>query len=228
MKHKSGLHKKVSSIFGGVSLPDTPSPPPADKNTAGVNIAETSAANSSVSGIDSHFAGGYGKQPHQTSAPEPIQTVAKVNGKLTEDQEYAASQRRKLYLVFGLCGVLALVLFFLYGPGHKNVPTGPKTSSKSGIVAKDAEIHWAEPEPWPADIRDPMVLGSSPVSIGGLSLKGIMCPSQGRPSALIGTEIYYEGDVVKSTNWTVMKISPDSVKLQNPEGKENKIIMESR
>jgi hypothetical protein len=228
MKHKSGLHKKVSSIFGGISLPDNSSPSPADKNAAGVNSAETSAANSPVSGIDRHFAGGYGKQSHQASAPEPkIQTVAKVDGRLTEDQEYAASQRRKLFLVIGLCGVFALVLFFFYRPGLKKVPTGPKTSSQSGIVAKDAEI-WPEPEPWSANIRDPMVLGASPVSIGGLALKGIVYPPQGRPSVLIGTEICYEGDIVKGTNWTVMKIFLDSVTLQNPDGEEKKITMEGR
>ena len=216
MKHKFGLHKRVSSIFGGVSLPDNSSPPPADKNAADVNSAKTSAANSPVSGIDSH------------SAPEPIQTVVKVDGTLTKEQEYAASQRRKLYLVIGLCGVLALVLFFFYGSGHKNVPTGPKTSSKSGVAAKDAEINWPEPEPWPADIRDPMVLGSSPVSIGGLAIKGIVYLPQGRSSILIGTEIYREGDVVKGTSWTVMKIFVDSVKLQNQNGEEKKITMEGR
>lgn len=229
MKYKPGLHKKVSSIFGGVSLPDNLSPPPADQNAAGVNSAETSTADSPVSGIDRHFAGGYGKQPHQASAPElKIQTVAKIDDRLTEDQEYAASQRRKLFLVIGLCGVFALVLFFLYRPGLKKVPTGPKTPSQSGIVAKDVEINWPEPEPWPADIRDPMVLGSSPASIGGLALKGIVYPPQGRPSVLIGTEIYYEGDIVKGTSWTVMKIFIDSVTLQNPEGEEKKITMEGR
>ena len=216
MKYKSGLHKKVSSIFGGISLPDNSSPSPADKNAAGVNSDETSAANSPVSGIDSY------------SAPEPIQTVAKVDGILTEDQEYAASQRRKLFLVIGLCGVFALVLFFLYRPGPKKVPTGPKTSSQPGIVAKDAKIYWPEPEPWPANIRDPMVLGSSPASIGGLALKGIVYLPQGGSSVLIGTEIYYEGEVVKGTSWTVMKIFMDSVKLQNPEGEEKKITMEDR
>jgi hypothetical protein len=228
MKHKSGLHKRVSSIFGKVSLPDNSSPSPADKNAVGMNSAETSAANSPVSGIDSHFAGGYGKQPHQASAPEPIQTVAKVDSRLTEDQEYAASQRRKLFLVIGLCGVFALVLFFFYRPGPKKVPTGPKTSSQSGIVAKDAKIYWPEPEPWPANIRDPMVLGSSPVSMGGLALKGIVYLPQGGSSVLIGTEIYHEGEVVKDTSWKVMKIFIDSVKLQNPEGEEKKITMEDR
>ncbi len=229
MKHKSGLHKRVSSIFGGVSLPDNSSPPLADKNTAGVNIAETSAANAPVSGIDSHFVGGYGKQPHQTSAPEPIQTVAKVDDRLTEDQEYAASHRRKLFLVIGLCGVFALVLFFFYRPGPKKVFTGPKTSSQSGIVAKDAEIYWPEPEPWPVKgDKDPMVLGPPPDSAGELALKGIVYPPQGRPSVLIGTEIYHEGDAVKGTRWTIMKIFLDSVKLQNPDGEEKKITMEDR
>jgi hypothetical protein len=229
MKYKSGLHKKVSSIFGGISLPESSPQSPADKNIADANIAETSAANPPVSGIDSRFADGYGKQPHQASVLDTAtRTIAKIDDNLTEDQEYAASQRRKLFLVIGLCVVFALVLFFFYRPKPNRVPAGQKTSSKSVIAAKNAKIYWPEPEPWPADIRDPMVLGSSPVSVGGLALKGIVYLPQGRSSVLIGTEIYYEGDAVKDTNWTVMKIFIDSVELQNPEGEEKKITMEGR
>ena len=41
MKRKSGLHKKVSSIFGGTSLPDDPSAKThlADNNAAGADKA---------------------------------------------------------------------------------------------------------------------------------------------------------------------------------------------
>ena len=224
MKYKSGLHKKVSSIFGGVSLPDNSPPSPANRNAAGANIAEISAANSPVLGIDNHFDGGYGEQPHQASALEPIQTVAKADGRLIEDQEHAASQRRKLFMVIGLSGVFAVVLFFnFHGSGPKKVDTGTKTSFLSGMAARDAKICWQEPEPWPANTRDMMVLGSSSGSDGGLALKGIVYPSQGRASVLMGTEIYYEGDVVSGTNWKVIKISSESVKLKNPEGEEKEI-----
>jgi hypothetical protein len=214
MSHKAGLHRKVSSIFGKTSLPDSLSASPTDKNVASVDNVQTS---------DSHFAG-------QTFTPDETQTVAKVDDGLTEEErQFAASQSKKLFLVIGLSVVFALVLYFFYWPGHKKDSAGNTGTSHAGAAAQKTEINWPEPQPWPANVRDPMVLGSSPVSAGeGFGLKGIVYLPQGRSSVLIGTEIYYEGDAVKDTDWKVAKISLDSVKLQNAHGEEKNITMEGR
>ena len=238
MKRKAGLHKKVSSIFGDVLLPDNPSAPPADNAAREVDNTRTSFAKSSFSDTQGNSVDEYRKQLHQTSVLESsvVQSAAKIDSGLTEEEkEYAASQRRKLYVVIGLCGLFALVLYFnFYKPGSKKVDPGNDISSKSAIVAGETEINWPQPPLWPDDIRDPMVFREDKARLyaveskieGPFALRGIIYQPQGGSQALIGIDIFYEGDEIQ--DWTVIEISAGSVKLRKQDGEELELKMEDR
>ena len=225
MKHKTGLHKKVSSIFGDVPQPDNPSVknPSAGNNALDVDKTEGAALNLPNSVIEGHVAE-LPQQDHATITEPVHRTVAMSARILTEEQEYAASQKRKLLLVIGLCVALGLVLFVnFYKPGEKEIASSDKPSA-SVIPIKVSEIYWPEPEPWPKDIRDPMVYRADEAKlyvveskIKGPVLRGIVNQKPpGRSSALIGTEILYEGEEIDG--WTVKEVLKDTVRLENTEG----------
>ena len=228
MKRKSGLHKKVSSIFGGASLPDNLSAKTqlADNDAAGAVKAGTAATDLPASGVE--------YQHHAPAAWPAHKTVAKVAPALTEDQEYEASQKRKLFLVIGLCVVLALVLFFsLYQPGKKTI-ANPDMPSDTAITTKASEIYWPEPEFWPVDTRDPMVFKEDAAKLyaleskikGPFVLRGIVHKPEGRSMALLGTEILYEGDEIDG--WTIKEVLKDIVRLEKPDGEKLELKMEDR
>ena len=237
MKRKYGLHKRVSSIFGGVSPPDNLSVKHPAANNAAVDAGKAGTLSSDFPASDT--GGDAAKSPyeHQPSASgSGSKATAKVSLALAEEQEYAASQRRKLYIVIGLFGLLALVLYFnFYEPGsNKKIDADAKTSSQSGIVSKDVEIYWSRPELWSADIRDPMVFREDKARLyaveskieGPFALRGIVHQPQGKSQVLIGIEILYEGDEIEG--WIVREISAGSVRLQKPDGEELELKMEYR
>ncbi len=211
MKHKSGLHKRVSSIFGDVPLPDNPSPKP----SAGDN--EVLADKTEVSPFD--FGNpGFGS-PEQPSSTLLEPKVVSKTQPLSEDEEYEASQRKKLYMSFCLAGFLGLVLFFnFYKPGKKAVVKAKETSVISAAV-KASELVWPEPAVWPVDVRDPMVFREDAANLyvlesknkSPLVLRGIIHNPGGKSMALIGTDIFYEGDEVEG--WTVKEILLDAARL---------------
>ena len=235
MKRKSGLHKKVSSIFAGTSLPDDPSAktPLADNDAVGAAKVGTAAADLPASGVGGHTA--KPQYQHHTPATGPAhKTVAKVAPVLTEDREYAASQKRKLFLVIGLCVVLALVFFFNFYQTGEKTAANPDMPSDTAIAMKVSEIYWPEPELWPADIRDPMVFKADAAKLyaleskieGPFVLRGIVHQPQGSSSALIGTEILYEGDEIDG--WTVKEVLRDIIRLEKPDGEKLELKMEDR
>ena len=224
MKGKSGLSKKVSSIFGELHQPDNPSAPIADKDALGVSDVGISK-DSPVSGDNRHSV----KQSYQSSG-FPAQ---KSSAPLTEDQEYATSQRKKLFFVIGLSIVLVLVLFLnFYQPANK--PTEDQAlPSVPTIAMKASEIYWPDPGLWSADTRDPMIFEESAAKLSvveskmeGLVLRGIVHKPQGGSTALIGTDIYNEGDEVDG--WTITEIYPNLVKLQKSDDEKMELKMEDR
>ena len=62
--------------------------------------------------------------------------------------------------------------------------------------------------------------------IEGPILRGIVHQPQGRSSALIGIDIYYEGDQVDE--WTVKEISKNTVILEKSDGEKLELKMENR
>ena len=237
MKRKSGLHKKVSSIFGGASLPadglsaDTPF---VQNDVAVPDQTDTPAVDSPTPGIGDPPA--KPQYQHHTPASETThRTVAKVApAVLTEDEEYEAAQKRKLIMVIGLAVVFALVLFFnLYEPGEKTVTTGEELSVQAASTGV-SEINWPEPEIWPTDIRDPMVFKADASRLheieigmeGPFVLRGIIHNENGRSMVLLGEEILSEGDEIDG--WTVKEVLKNVVRLEKADGEKLELKMEDR
>ncbi len=207
MKRKSGLHKKVSSIFGETFSPDDSfvKTPHLSNDVADVDDAGTSSGNFSVSNVDKQSAK---LKPHPATGL-PRKTVTKTTIALTEDQEYEADQKKKLFLVVGLGVTFALVLFFGYYRPSKKAVAKPNVASAKIMGTKVSEIYWPKPKVWPEDIRDPMVFKENAAKLyaleskikGPFILRGIVHKPEGRSMALLGTEIYYEGDEVDG--WTI-------------------------
>lgn len=106
------------------------------------------------------------------------------------------------------------------------VGTGGTTEIKeikpsNAIAASASTIDWQIPEVYPATLRDPMQFKAPPppdtndtqtvTKTQEIELKGILY-SKEDPSAIIGTEIVYEGDTVSGA--TVIKINEDSVEFE--------------
>jgi hypothetical protein len=203
MTRKSGLHKKVSSIFGDMPIPGNP--------PAGYGNSSPGAP---LPGIDNRQA---------MNRPTPVTSLRR-----TEEQEYAASQRKKLFAGIALACILGVVLFLnFYKPGKtatQNIPTPQKTTA---VALNDLEISWPDPGTWSSDIKDPMIINSIVTlnnikNEGTLTLRGIV----GESMALIGTEILNKGDQYQG--WTVKEIFKDSVLLEKPDGEKLELKMENR
>ena len=192
MKRKSGLHKKVSSIFGRTSL--------SDELSAKTPLVDKGAA---------------------SAAPKNVAKIATV---FTEDEEYAASQKRKLFLVIGLCVVLALVLFFNLYPSKEYTTVNMAKASVQVIPKRHLKIDWPDPGIWHEDIKDPMFYTPPGEIEDPFTLNAIMYMSNGRSSVLIGTEILCEGDEIYG--WTIKEILRDRVKLENSNGEKLELKME--
>jgi len=91
----------------------------------------------------------------------------------------------------------------------------------NAIVASASTIDWQIPEVYPATLRDPMQFKAPPppdtndtqtvTKTQEIEIKGILY-SKENPSAIIGTEIVYEGDTVSGA--TVIKINENSVEFE--------------
>jgi hypothetical protein len=224
MKRKSGLHKKVSSIFGDIPLPANPKPPVAGEQGAG----------SGLGGLDKPL------RQYQQPAEEPaVRVQKKSSAPLTEEQEYAAEQRKKLFMVIGLAIVLGVVLFVqFYKPNKtakpdKSVVAG-ETSLEVAAGFNISKIDWVSPDPWVDNVRDPMVFKENKARLfeveskvkGPLSLRGIVHKTDGKSMALIGIDILYIGEEIDG--WTLKEVQHESVKLENAEGEKLELKMKDR
>jgi hypothetical protein len=92
----------------------------------------------------------------------------------------------------------------------------------AGAVDHKGEIDWRIPEPYPMTLRDPMQPSSetdvkaeaetiTAGKIASIIVKGIV-HSMDNPSAVVGTQIVHEGDVISGVS--VVKINQDSVEFQ--------------
>ena len=182
-KKKSGLHKKVSSIFDGAPAPDsdagtkatqthgdTPQPTP----TAGKPLGTTGSGDIPLQ-----------KVPEQTPAAKPAKpTLAETLSERGIAKDFASGAKAIFpkggeYKLFGaipgvsdtrrkIMFVLMPLLFIVMVIALTNAftPKSTKTNIKrkffrtsptqTNIAQTSTEIKWQSPEPYPEDIRDPM------------------------------------------------------------------------
>ena len=225
MKRKSGLHKKVSSIFGDMPVPGEPSSPSgSNENT---DEKKTPDGGPRIPGIEAPSA----RQPY----PQATQNVSKPAWPLSEEEEYAAEQRKKMCWVIGLVVVLAVVLFVnFYKPAKKTPAAKQDDPSGPAAIAKSSAIDWPKLQEWPKNMRDPMFYDKNKARLtvienkieGPLILRGIVHKPDGKSMALIGTEILYVGDKIEG--WTLKQVQQELVKLENDTGEKLELKMKDR
>jgi hypothetical protein len=133
--------------------------------------------------------------------------------------------RTKHMTILALIPVLLLVVVLVFGRMILKSGSKSKTSDNdtqiSSVAPKD-KINWQQPEIYPTGLRDPMKRSyRQPVTTvtdpqtttadSGIIVRGIAW-SEDNPAAIIGTEIYYLGQVVRDAK--IIKINTDSVEFE--------------
>ena len=243
MKRRSGLHKKVSSIFGDVTVPDNP--PVQNQGIAGDSAVATEPRPApkkhddaqNIPGLRGSGAESHNKQTINNDVSpfrQVVQAPARSADIFDEDEEFRASQKKKLMMVVALAVVFAAVMYFLYfKPAAGTKPIDQPGESTPTTRSQVSEIVWSQPDAWPEGTRDPMVYKAGQASLhavegtmDGPALRGIVHKPQGRSSVLLGTEILYEGEQYEG--WTVKEIFKDSVKLEKADGEKLELKMKDR
>jgi hypothetical protein len=156
-----------------------------------------------------------------TIGPQPQQgRRQQIKNKLVAPKPGVGTKRRRTMtmLVPVLSIVLVFVLVRVFGIPSLNSGGSTATDEETTTelsVDSDYKINWQIPKPYPATLRDPMKFNVKTddiqVEAGELIVKGIVYAEDQR-SAIIGTEIVHEGDIVSGA--VVVKINLDSVELE--------------
>jgi hypothetical protein len=174
-KKKPGLHKRISSIFEGVPLPQPGSLPPPPASPGGPVPESTGEGG----GIPQKLV----PPPFQTiraplvprqvsplspqaTAGQPKADASKAGGaglwqrikdKFVISKPGASGTRQKVMLV--LVPVLIVVFIFVVSPlllPPKKVPKTTQAKPPTTVAGASTEIKWEVPPPYPETLRDPM------------------------------------------------------------------------
>ena len=257
LKYKAGLHKEVSAIFNGVSLPKnsgarqpsaTPAPMHQDSSTPKqptpaqptpappTSAPPTPAPPAQKPSAPSHMTSTKSKSEQPPSPPPPKETLVKqpkaktaikgrpqwqrtleqIQNKLIAPKAGVDPKKQKIMAV--AVPVLFIVLIFVFirlfsSPSQKI--TGAPVPVRTAAVP-DNKVVWQVPEPYPADIRDPMQFGLVSYDGGqaastGLIVKGIVY-SKINPCAVVGNRMVHEGDKILGA--VVVRINEKSVEFE--------------
>ena len=236
-KYKAGLHKKISAIFGGVSisrndnagqLPATSKGESPDSASPKPSVTEQLPSSSLPSQQTTR------PSPEAVSSKQPVitDTVAKsskkapwghywkqIQNKLFTPKAGVDANRHKTMVV--LMPILLVIFIFIIirvsnqpSPKAAHAQDSGAANVGSSITVSEKKINWQIPEPYPATLRNPMQAGLSAGGQGGngnLIVKGIVY-SEDRPSAVIGSQILHQGDKVSGA--TVVKINKNNVEFE--------------
>lgn len=159
-----------------------------------------------------------GKREEKT----PRKTPRRQKSKRSASKSVKDTNSRKQTIMVILVIALSVLLFFLLfqpfsgssninGPEATN-PTAPKTSAQAN--AASIVISWDTPEPYPDNIRDPMLLSSQQQFYSDTwkpNLVGLVY-NEAQKYAIVGTEILQEGEEINGVK--VVKINKDSVEFE--------------
>jgi hypothetical protein len=134
--------------------------------------------------------------------------------------------RTKHMAIVALVPVLLLVVVLVFGRLLLKSGSKSKTSENDteiSSVTQQTKIDWKQPEVYPEGLRDPMkrsyrqpvtttVTNIEPTTAdSGIVVRGIAW-SEDNPAVIVGTEIYYQGQVVHDAK--IIKINTDSVEFE--------------
>jgi hypothetical protein len=152
-----------------------------------------------------------------------LQIWQRIQGKFLAPKHGVNPGKQKVMIL--LTPVLLVVFIVVLTQVLKKTPVAPpkptRAFAQSGATAASAgKINWQIPSPYPANLRDPMQLGSVKTEqkdgASELVVKGIVY-SDDKPAAVIGNDIVFEGDTVGGAK--VLKINEDSVEFQKNDKK---------
>jgi hypothetical protein len=241
-KKKPGLHKKISSIFEGVPLPQpgSPQPPPAAPGgppaAGGGQVADSSQK--PLPPAFQTLRAAQASRPYETAQAAPVSQPRaeavkatgtglwqKIKDKLLAPKPSISGTRQKVMLI--LVPVLFVVLIFvaisvLVPPREVQGP--PQSVLATTAVGTDTNIEWKVPPPYPATLRDPMQPVPSAIIPGKTEPEKAeavkpekpvvkgILYSEDNPSAIIGIQIVHEGDKIAGA--TILKINKDCVEFE--------------
>ncbi len=236
-----GLHKDISSIFDGVSTPkqSCSSRPMRKRQTTADRPKKVNPVVGSEAGGAAVNTSAKAKSPRpkvkpisQTPSgkgPKVVEisrggTIARIKKKLLKPKPGVSPARQKTMVV--MIPLLAIVFIYVVMQVFGTSPRSTKARDRDDetTASKSSnEIEWELPQPYPADMRDPMVAAKveemKPVEItmvetretnpgGRFEIKGIVY-SESNPSAMIGSRIVREGDSIDGAE--VVEINENSV-----------------
>lgn len=236
-KQKSGLHKEISSIFDGVPISKNGVEQPSNTPAFVVDYAQETQLKPPPPPVEQAPATPKQPQPkymppEPTVVKEPVhridaessrqvqvwwqEVLRQIKDKLAKVELSAYSPKQ--IATTALMPVLFIILIFALIPifrgpvrGTSKLPSFEPTASPDSYTT---EINWEIPPPLPENLRDPMKIssgGSQHLERGKLIVKGIVY-SKDKPSAIIGTQIVFEGDKVSGAN--IIKINEDTVEFE--------------
>jgi hypothetical protein len=244
MKQKAGLGKKVSSIFDGVPLPNIVREAPQAPGYAPPPVMPSYRPDAAVAPrpmqtmpLPPKPAPVAVPQPPRMMPSQPPRMPARsvavaasantVSGAAWQQLIYKMffsgdsetdARNKKAAVMMGMLSVVLVVVVMWTG-----VFSGPPSKPAAGIIASatagnGVRIAWTPPEPYPANFRDPMQVGSVSSTNGGGSVEGFggfivksIVFSADNPTAVINGQIVKVGQTVNGA--AVTKINKDSVEF---------------
>ncbi|MFH1616882.1 MAG: hypothetical protein ABIG61_17585 [Planctomycetota bacterium] len=233
MKRKAGLHKKISTIFDGVPLPNeapiagqqrdgmdnTVQPKPIARPSSGLNYPPSAEA------PKQHV---YTEPAHES--PQAFKGVLnlisqshiwfKLTSKLYGSAQEPLDTRQKVMTV--LVPVLLLVFIFIFSAVlnvGSNIDINKKDSG--GAVTgsgQEWQINWVKPKPVSGNLRNPMELSTFGRMAGEgdeFIISGIIFSDD--PVAIIDGQIVSTGEEIYGLK--LIKINKDSVVFEDSDGK---------
>ena len=219
LKHKSGLHKKISSIFDGVPVPPktgdnqpsspaaefkghvTPKPPVAAGPQFSPKVIQSPPARTFQQDIS--------VKPYKQSISDYV--TEKLSDLKTV--KLVDKQKIKILIIPFLAIIFVFILYRNFRSPIKEVSRNPVSGQVTNTIMSGEAIAWQKPEPYPETMRDPTQLGAVSSFAAGTSsiiVRGIVY-SDDKPSAVIGNDILHEGDTLGTV--TILKINKDSVEF---------------
>jgi hypothetical protein len=238
---KSGLHKKISTIFDGVPVnksegsgsaqPALVGPEPAKSQLDSQKVAEQ---NQQQTGRNLYKDTAEKKaksnaKPEKRTKKLRFGFVDKLKNKLLLPGGDRKRQIITLVMIPLLCLVFIVVIVKVIGSSPPKKKVAPKSAVTKKAADDSSKIVWKIPQLISDQIRDPMNSGTaayaatskglsgsrpgstSPADSGEIVLMGIV-HSKEKPMAIIGQHIVSEGE--KINDFTVVKINEHSVDIE--------------